>query len=95
MNPSVHEPVEIIRKEIETWDSPFVELDCFGTADAERIARTTNEFCRSYLHSAIRGSFFYRASVGSVHGVRLEDGRDVVIKVRPPPETNPDQCFDA
>jgi hypothetical protein len=29
--------VETIRNEIQTWDSPFVELDCFGTDNAERI----------------------------------------------------------
>jgi hypothetical protein len=89
MTQSVHHPVETIRTEIQTWDSPFVELDCFGTNDAEQIVRMIDELCRAHLGSGIRGYFFYRASVGSTHGVQLEDGRDVVIKVRPPPETNP------
>jgi hypothetical protein len=90
----VHDSVEIIRKEIESWDSPFVELDCFGTSNAERIATIVNEFCQAHLGSNIRGYFFYRASVGSAHGIQLEDGRNVVIKVRPPPETNPHLSFD-
>lgn len=86
---TVHDPVEILQKEIQTWDAPFVELDCFGTDNAERIVEIVNEFCQSHLGSSLRGYLFYGASVGSTHGVQLEDGRDLVIKVRPPPETNP------
>lgn len=88
------DPVETIRTEIQTWDSPFVELDCFGTDNAERIAVLVTEFCRAQLGSGIRGYYFYRASIGSTHAVQLEDGRDLVIKVRPPAETNPDLSFD-
>jgi len=89
-----HDPVETLKKEIETWGTPFVELDCFGTDSAERIAATMNEFCQAHLDSKLRGYLFYGSSVGSTHGVRLEDGRDVVIKVRPPAETNPYLRFD-
>jgi hypothetical protein len=94
MTQPVHDPVEIIRKDIETWDSPFVELDCFGTGDAKRIAGVMNDFCQTHLRSRIHGYFFYRASVGSTHGIQLEDNRNIVIKIRPPPETNPDLSFD-
>jgi hypothetical protein len=90
----VRDPVETIRTEIQTWDSPFVELDCFGTDNAARIFDMMNDFCRTRLDSNIRGYFFYRASVGSAHGIQLEDGHNVVIKVRPPPETNPDLSLD-
>jgi len=86
---TVRDAVETVRNEIQTWDTPLVELDCFGTDDAEQIVRMIDELCRAHLASGIRGYFFYRASVGSTHGVQLEDSRDVVIKVRPPPETNP------
>ena len=89
------DPVETIRKEIETWDSPFVELDCFGTENSGQIVSVMNEFCRTHLCSGIRGYFFYRASIGSVHGLQLEDGRDLVIKVRPPRATNPNLSFDS
>jgi hypothetical protein len=88
------DPVETIRTEIETWDSPLVELDCFGTGNAERIAAIINEFCRAHLGSNIRGYFFYRASIGSTHGIQLENGREVVIKVRLPPDTNTDLSLD-
>jgi hypothetical protein len=53
-----------------------------------------NEFCRAHLSCSIRGYFFYRPSIGSTHGVQLEDGREVVIKVRLPPETNADLSLD-
>ncbi len=94
MRRSAFDAVETIRNEIQTWDSPFVVLDCFGTDNAEQIAKLVTEFCRAHLGSSIRGYFFYRASIGSAHGVRLQDDREVVIKVRPPPETNPHLSFD-
>jgi len=85
----IHDPVETLQKEIQTWGTPFVELDCFGTDNPGQIAAMINAFCHAHLGSGIRGYFFYRASVGSTHGVQLEDDRGVVIKVRPPAETNP------
>jgi aminoglycoside phosphotransferase (APT) family kinase protein len=85
----LRDPVEIIQKDLQTWVTPFVELDCFGTDSAERIAEIMDEFCRAHLGSSLRGYRFYGSSVGSTHGVQLEEGRELVIKVRPPPETNP------
>jgi aminoglycoside phosphotransferase (APT) family kinase protein len=92
--PTVYDPIETLQKKLETWATPFVEIDCFGTDCAARIADTMNEFCRAHLGSKLRGYLFYGSSVGSTHGVRLEDGRDVVIKVRPPAETHPYLSFD-
>ena len=83
---TAHDPVATIRKEIETWNSPLVELDCFGSDNAEQIVSIVNEFCRTYLRSGVRGHVFYRASVGSAHGIQHEDGRNIVIKVRRSPE---------
>lgn len=91
----ISDPIETIRAEIATWDSPFVELDCFGTDNADRIARMVDQFCRAHLGSGVRGYHFYHASVGSAHGIQLEDGRNVVVKVRPPPEINPNLSLDA
>jgi len=90
----IHDPVEILQTSLNTWDTPFVELDCFGTDNAERITEVMNEFCRTHLGSKIGGYLFYGSSIGSTHGVQLEDGRALVIKVRPPPETNPYLSFD-
>jgi hypothetical protein len=91
---TVHDPVEILRTEIATWGTPFVELDCFGTDSAERIVQVIDNFCRNHLGGKIGGYLFFRSSVGSTHGIQLEDGRNVVIKVRPPPETNPELSLD-
>jgi hypothetical protein len=86
---AIHDPVEVIQKDLDTWDAPFVEMDCFGTDSAERIVEIMNEFCCAHLGSGLRGYLFYGSSVGSTHGVQLEDGQQLVIKVRPPAETNP------
>ncbi len=91
---TLHDPVEILQKEITTWGTPFVELDCFGTDSAERIAQIIDQFCRRHLGSKIRGYLFFASSVGSTHGIQLEDSRDIVMKVRPPPERNPDLSLD-
>jgi hypothetical protein len=90
----LHDPVEVLQKEIKTWGTPFVELDCFGTDSAERIAQMIDAFCRGNPGSGIRGYLFFGTSVGSTHGVQLNDGREIVIKVRPPPEVNPYLSFD-
>ena len=84
----------VIQEDLDTWETPFVELDAFGTADAHRIAAKIDAFARERLGSGIAGYLFYAASVGSTHGVELEDGRRLVIKVRPPAETNPCLPFD-
>jgi hypothetical protein len=94
MTRTVLDAVETIRKEIETWDTPFVELDCYGTDNAEQIVRMIGELCQTHLGSGIRGYYFYRSSVGSTHGIQLENGRDLFIKVRPPAETNPYLPYD-
>lgn len=84
------DPIETIQAAIDEWETPLVELDVFGTDQASEIAGLTNGFCQARLGSTIAGSLFYRTSIGVVHGLALEDGRRVVIKARPPPETNPD-----
>jgi len=73
-------------------DSPFVELDCFGTDCAARDCGHNDEFCRLIWQQA-PWYLFYGSSVGDPW-LRLEDGRDVVIKFRPPEETNPYLSFD-
>jgi hypothetical protein len=91
---ALRDPATVIREDLATWDTPFVELDVFGTDDAEQIASKVDEFARAQLHSGVAGYLFYSASVGSTHGVQLDDGRCVVVKVRPPPESNPCLPFD-
>jgi hypothetical protein len=59
----------------------FNERDVFGTTDPEAIAAAVDGFCRRELGSAVDGYEFYATSVCGVHGVRLADGRGVVVKV--------------
>ena len=90
MSQEPRDPIETIQASIDAWETPFVDLDIFGTDQAGAIARMMDDFCLARLGSAIARSLFYRTSIAAVHGVELEDGRRVVIKARPPPETNPD-----
>jgi hypothetical protein len=89
------DPVAVVRASLDEWEVPFVELDVFGTADAGAIVEQVDEFARRHLGSGVAGYLFCGASVGSTHGVVLADGREVVIKARPPAQTNPDLPLDA
>jgi hypothetical protein len=44
-------------------------------------APLVDEFCRVHLGSGVARREFSASSVGSVHGLRLQDGRRVVVKV--------------
>lgn len=59
---------------------PGVVRDVFEDPTPEKIAATLDEFCRRSLGSSIERSELFRASVGTVHGLRLGDGRRVVVK---------------
>lgn len=70
-----------IRREL---DDGLLEELIFGTREPDEIAALVDGWCRDALGSQIAAYVFYRASVGSVHGVELHDGRRVVVKaVRP------------
>lgn len=90
----IHDPASVIRKNLNRWETPYVELDIFGTGSAGRIAEIVDAFCRKHLGSRLAGYLFQTSSAGSTHGVHLEDGRDVVIKARPPVQANPDMKHD-
>jgi hypothetical protein len=64
------------------WTGPRQpEEDIFGTGDPERIAGLVDRFCTGSLGSGIDNYEFFSSGVLSVHGVRLLDGRRVVVKV--------------
>ena len=88
------DPVDLIRTRLAEWGTAFVELDVFGTDDPAEIVRLVDAFCRVHLGSPLAASLFYISSVGSTHGVKLVDGRELVIKARPPAHTNPDHSHD-
>jgi aminoglycoside phosphotransferase (APT) family kinase protein len=85
------EPVEAIRAHLAKWITPYVDLDTFGTAEPHRIAALVDAFCRDHLGSGVAGYIFCQASVGATHGVELDDGRRVVLKVHQPTSINPDR----
>ena len=88
------DPVEAIRAHLAGWREPVVELDTFGTAEPSEMAAMVDRFCRRELESGVAGYLFCTASQGSTHGVELEDGRRVVVKLHPPPAANPDRRHD-
>ena len=59
----------------------FLEQDVFGTGDPEEIAGIIDHFCARQLGSRVERYEFFATSVMSVHGVRLADGRRVVVKL--------------
>jgi hypothetical protein len=65
------------------WEDyePRLERDLFATTEATAIVAAVDAFCRATLGSCIDGYDFYSVGVGSTHGLRLDDGRRVVVKV--------------
>ncbi|MDC0672543.1 phosphotransferase [Nannocystis radixulma] len=88
------DPVAVVRENLAEWEVPHVELDVFGTADAAAIVEQVDEFVRRHLGPGVAAYLFCSSSVGSTHGLILADGRRVVLKARPPPDTNPDLPLD-
>ena len=85
---------DVVDENLAQSDKCFVELDTFGTDDVGDIVRLINTFAREHLGCAIDGCHFYNSSVGVACGVRLADGRSIVIKARPPADVNPDLSLD-
>ncbi|HET6794613.1 MAG TPA: phosphotransferase [Acidimicrobiales bacterium] len=71
------------------WGGPRLEPMVFGTDDPGLMVARLDGLCRSLLGSGVADGLFHTASVGCVTGLRLEDGRSVVVKAyqarwRPP-----------
>jgi Ser/Thr protein kinase RdoA (MazF antagonist) len=66
-----------------------VERLIFGTEDARAIGRAVDELCRSRLGASVDAELFRRTSVGTTVGVRLDDGRRVVVKAHQPRQQAP------
>jgi aminoglycoside phosphotransferase (APT) family kinase protein len=58
-----------------------LERELFGTRDPARVAEAVDGFCEARLGAGVGEYEFFATSVRSVHGVRLDDGRRVVVKV--------------
>jgi Ser/Thr protein kinase RdoA (MazF antagonist) len=66
------------------WDEPVVDEAIFGTSDPEAIADTIDAWCHAVLGAGVVGARFVASSIGSVHGLVLDDGREVVVKAHQP-----------
>jgi hypothetical protein len=60
---------------------PHVVRDVFPDVSPAGVASALDAFCQRYLGAGIAASEFFYVSIGSVHGLRLRDGRRVVVKV--------------
>jgi hypothetical protein len=49
---------------------------------AVEVEQLLDAWCRTHLRSAVAHQFFGVQRISSVHGVRLDDGREVALKVR-------------
>ena len=76
-----------IAASLAEWDIPHVELAIFGTAEPAHIARQIETTCLAALHSPPVEVLFYQSSVGTVAGVKLASGREVVVKGHQPSTT--------
>src|SRR5258708_814151 len=72
---------DVITSWIAQWDAHFVEPVVFGLTDPHQIAYLIDTFCQEELGAAVADYLFYESSIGAVCGVRLVDGRRVVVKV--------------
>ncbi len=74
-------PYDVITSYMSQWDAHFVEPVVFGTTSPQKIASLIDTFCYEELGAPVADFLFYESSVGVVCGIRLADGRRVVVKV--------------
>ena len=73
----------LVARQIRDWSLvPHVVDAVFRTGDGEEIERTVDAFCVKTLGSRVAVHECFDASVASVHGVRLIDGRRITVKAR-------------
>jgi aminoglycoside phosphotransferase (APT) family kinase protein len=72
----------VIAATLDAWDGAWhLERDLFGTVDPQLIADAVDEFCCKHLDAGVAHYEFFSSGVGSVHGVRLSDGRRALVKI--------------
>jgi hypothetical protein len=65
-------------------DVPHIVRAVFPDSSPAGVQSAVEAFCERALGAPVATAEFFAASVGSVHGLRLGDGRRVVVKVHPP-----------
>ena len=71
---------QTIRSDHARWGDPCVERTIFGTTDPKVIAEMVRSFVLEHLGSHVEDCLHYGSSVGTVIGLALGDGRDVLVK---------------
>ena len=72
----------VIARAIESWGLvPRVLGAAFGTEDPDAVAAAVSAFCLRHLGAPVAEYVLFDGGVGTVHGVRLADGRRVAVKV--------------
>ncbi|MET1001686.1 MAG: phosphotransferase [Acidimicrobiia bacterium] len=76
----------MIAARLAEWGGDDLPLEraVFGTADPDALAAAVDAWCVEHLGAGIARYHFFDSSSGSVHGVALTNGRDVVVKVHRP-----------
>jgi len=75
---------DVIRESWQGWVDEPVDATVFGTRDADEIAAQLDAVAHAHLGARIVDALGYHASVGCTALVRLDDGREVAIKVFQP-----------
>ncbi|HEV2656160.1 MAG TPA: hypothetical protein VGT82_14435 [Ktedonobacteraceae bacterium] len=75
---------DLIAAYIDRWHNPYLLKLIFNSADPASIAQRIDTFCHAEMGSPLDETVFFAASQGLVFGVRLRDGRRIVIKVHKP-----------
>jgi hypothetical protein len=75
---------ELVARQLAIYTGAHVERAIFPSIEPAAIASAFDSCCRQLLGTGIRAGLFYRASIGAVAGVLLEDGRRAVLKAHQP-----------
>ncbi len=74
----------LIAKRIAPWKKVPILQEIFQSEDPETVARSVYDFCEVELGQQPAEALFFFSSVGVVFGLRMPDGRRLVIKVHRP-----------
>jgi hypothetical protein len=72
----------LVARALRPWDANHRVVH--GTVDPDEIAAQIDDLCRRATGHPAATGLFHRVSIGSVTGVRLDDGRAVVVKAYQP-----------
>jgi phosphotransferase family enzyme len=76
---------DLIAERFAEWEyMPHAVSEVFPDPTPGAIGALVDEWCRRALGAEPAHAEFFAAGVGSVYGLRLADGRRVVVKVHPP-----------